>query len=122
MATIDVSFISLSLILPPLYEILVADGDVMALIKPQFEAGKEFVGKHGIVKDPKVHQAVIEKVIDLSLETGFSVENLSFSPITGGEGNIEFLIHLKKTSLPANVSSNVDVTEVVRQAHERLEK
>ena len=121
-ATIDVSFISLSLILPPLYEILVADGDVMALIKPQFEAGKEFVGKHGIVKDPKVHQAVIEKVIDLSLETGFSVENLSFSPITGGEGNIEFLIHLKKASLPASVSSNVDVTEVVRQAHERLEK
>ena len=121
-ATIDVSFISLSLILPPLYEILVADGDVMALIKPQFEAGKEFVGKHGIVKDPKVHQAVIEKVIDLSLETGFSVENLSFSPITGGEGNIEFLIHLKKASLPASVSTNVDVAEVVRQAHERLEK
>ena len=69
-----------------------------------------------------MHQAVIEKVIDLSLETGFSVENLSFSPITGGEGNIEFLIHLKKASLPASVSSNVDVAEVVRQAHERLEK
>lgn len=121
-ATIDVSFISLSLILPPLYEILVTDGDVMALIKPQFEAGKEFVGKHGIVKDPKVHQFVIEKGINFAIETGFSVENLSFSPITGGEGNIEFLLHLKKANLSASISTNVDVAEVVKQAHERLEK
>ncbi|WP_456274096.1 TlyA family RNA methyltransferase [Bacillus sp. AK031] len=93
-ATIDVSFISLSLILPVLKTLLVKDSDVIALIKPQFEAGKEQVGKKGIVKDPKVHEAVIQKIVDLAVREGYDVQDLSFSPITGGEGNIEFLIHL----------------------------
>lgn len=93
-ASIDVSFISLSLILPVLKTLLAPGSDVVALIKPQFEAGRGQVGKKGIVKDKKVHREVIEKIIQLALRENFSVENLSFSPITGGEGNIEFLIHL----------------------------
>jgi 23S rRNA (cytidine1920-2'-O)/16S rRNA (cytidine1409-2'-O)-methyltransferase len=93
-ATIDVSFISLSLILPVLKTLLVQDSDVIALIKPQFEAGKEQVGKKGIVRDPKVHLSVIEKIVQLAIREGYDVRDLSYSPITGGEGNIEFLIHL----------------------------
>ena len=93
-ASIDVSFISLKLILPVLKTLLVPGSDVVALIKPQFEAGREQVGKKGIVRDPKVHEEVIETMIDYSLQLGYDVKNLSFSPITGGEGNIEFLLHL----------------------------
>ena len=85
-ASIDVSFISLSLILPALHEILARDGQVVALIKPQFEAGREQIGKKGIVKDKKVHLAVLEKVAAFMLESGFSVRGLDFSPIQGGQG------------------------------------
>lgn len=94
-ASIDVSFISLKLILPVLKTLLVQESDIIALIKPQFEAGREEVGRKGIVRDPKVHEAVIEKVIELSLSLGYDVKNLSYSPITGGDGNIEFLLHLR---------------------------
>ena len=115
-ATIDVSFISLSLILPVLKTLLVPDSDVIALIKPQFEAGREQVGKKGIVKDPKVHEAVIEKIVHLAINEGYDVRDLSFSPITGGEGNIEFLIHLswngerntEKTILDFSIPSVVE--------------
>jgi len=93
-ASIDVSFISLKLILPVLKTLLVPNSDIIALVKPQFEAGREEVGKKGIVRDPKVHEAVLNKIIDLSLALGYDVKNLSFSPITGGDGNIEFLLHL----------------------------
>ncbi|EDL64565.1 TlyA family RNA methyltransferase [Bacillus sp. SG-1] len=93
-ATMDVSFISLSLILPVLKTLLVRDSDVIALIKPQFEAGKDQVGKKGIVRDPAIHHAVIEKIANLALKEGYDIRDISFSPITGGEGNIEFLIHL----------------------------
>jgi 23S rRNA (cytidine1920-2'-O)/16S rRNA (cytidine1409-2'-O)-methyltransferase len=93
-ASIDVSFISLKLILPVLKTLLVPNSDIIALVKPQFEAGREEVGRKGIVRDPKVHEAVINKMIDLSLSLGYDVKNLSFSPITGGDGNIEFLLHL----------------------------
>ncbi|QQZ10901.1 TlyA family RNA methyltransferase [Heyndrickxia vini] len=123
-ATIDVSFISLSLILPVLKTLLVPSSDVIALIKPQFEAGKEQVGKKGIVRDKKVHEAVIGKIVQLSLNEGYDVVNLSFSPITGGEGNIEFLIHLKWTglSMEMNGSNALDFTirEVVNEAHNEL--
>lgn len=95
-ASIDVSFISLRLILPPLYEILNEGGKVVALIKPQFEAGREAVGKNGIVRDPKVHKEVIESVLDFAYQLGFSVLGLTHSPIKGGEGNIEFLVYLEK--------------------------
>lgn len=118
-SSIDVSFISLSLILPPLKQILAPDGEVVALIKPQFEAGRENVGKHGIVKDAKVHEAVIKKVLQLALDSGFSAEHLDFSPITGGEGNIEFLVHLKSTAVPA-ISDNINVAETVATAHQTL--
>ncbi|OMP67717.1 TlyA family RNA methyltransferase [Domibacillus epiphyticus] len=94
-AVIDVSFISLSLILPVLKSLLVPGSDVVALVKPQFEAGREQVGKKGIVRDKAVHQAVIEKIINLSADLGYNVMNLSHSPITGGDGNIEFLLHIR---------------------------
>ena len=89
-ATIDVSFISLKLIFEPLKDILNDGDDIVALIKPQFEAGREDVGKKGIVKDAKIHQRVIENVISYANECQFSIQNLTYSPITGGEGNIEF--------------------------------
>ncbi|WP_040373417.1 TlyA family RNA methyltransferase, partial [Peribacillus psychrosaccharolyticus] len=95
--SIDVSFISLKLILPVLKTLLVPGGDVVALVKPQFEAGKDQVGKKGIVREPKIHQAVMKKIIDFSLQEGYDVLNASFSPITGGDGNIEFLLHLHWT-------------------------
>jgi len=116
-ATIDVSFISLKLILPPLHEILVAGGDVMALIKPQFEAGKESVGKNGIVRDPATHQRVVEEIISFAAETKFDVLDLSFSPITGGEGNIEFIVHLRKSDTMGK-TDGIDIPGVVAQAHE----
>ncbi|WP_018660614.1 TlyA family RNA methyltransferase [Heyndrickxia acidiproducens] len=124
-ASIDVSFISLSLILPVLRNLLVPDSDVVALIKPQFEAGREQVGKKGIVRDKKVHREVIDKIISLALRENFAVENLSFSPITGGEGNIEFLIHLKWPASEAERGQNhlqTSVKTIVEEAHAALKK
>lgn len=95
-AMTDVSFISLDLIMPPMYEILKDQCDAVCLIKPQFEAGPENVGKHGIVHDHAVHQAVIEHTMEKAMEIGFNVLDVDFSPIKGGKGNIEFLIHLQK--------------------------
>ncbi|MDG4655608.1 TlyA family RNA methyltransferase [Ectobacillus antri] len=94
-ASIDVSFISLRLILPVLKTMLMPGGDVVALIKPQFEAGKDQVGKKGIVRDAKVHVKVIENIVIFALDQGYDVHQLTYSPITGGDGNIEFLVHLK---------------------------
>lgn len=120
-ATIDVSFISLRLILPPLFAILKEGGSVIALIKPQFEAGKELVGKKGIVRDPEVHEMVIKEIIAFAQQTGFMVQGLDYSPITGGEGNIEFLLHLvKPTATDEEVI--VDPSQVVQAAHQSLEK
>ncbi|MFC6255385.1 TlyA family RNA methyltransferase [Secundilactobacillus hailunensis] len=119
-SSIDVSFISLSLILPPLKQILEPNGEVVALIKPQFEAGREHVGKHGIVKDPKIHEGVIQKVIQLAVDSGFSPLHLDFSPITGGEGNIEFLIHLKSVAGTPEVAPEIDVASTVEKAHRIL--
>jgi len=92
-ATIDVSFISLKLILPVLAGILEPDGITVALIKPQFEAGREQVGKSGVIKDPAVHASVLREVLTTANELGFELKGLTFSPITGGEGNIEFLAY-----------------------------
>ncbi|WP_025726755.1 TlyA family RNA methyltransferase [Heyndrickxia ginsengihumi] len=123
-ASIDVSFISLSLILPVLNKLLLPNSDVIALIKPQFEAGREQVGKKGIVRDKKVHKQVIEKIIQLAVEENYIVENLSYSPITGGEGNIEFLIHLKWTGSEQgeNKLNTATVEDVVNDAHSTLQK
>ncbi|MGG0186516.1 TlyA family RNA methyltransferase [Bacillus rhizoplanae] len=123
-ASIDVSFISLKLILPVLKTMLTSGGDVAALIKPQFEAGREQVGKKGIVRDRKVHEAVIEMIVDFALEEGYDVQNLTFSPITGGDGNIEFLIHLKwyGERTQGENHSPIRVEEVVTEAYEALKQ
>ncbi|PEJ37265.1 TlyA family RNA methyltransferase [Bacillus pseudomycoides] len=123
-ASIDVSFISLKLILPVLKTILTPNGDVAALIKPQFEAGREQVGKKGIVRDRKVHEAVVEMIVDFAIKEGYDVENLTFSPITGGDGNIEFLVHLKWRGEReiGEKHSLVSVEQVVTEAHEVLKQ
>jgi len=121
-ASIDVSFISLSLILPPLKDILMEDGEVVALIKPQFEAGRENVGKHGIVRDRGVHEQVIEKIVNLAISLGYSVLNLDYSPIKGGEGNIEFLIHLKSVATDPVVGTNVSIEKTLERAYQDLNK
>ncbi|WP_053364706.1 TlyA family RNA methyltransferase [Bacillus sp. FJAT-27251] len=118
-ASIDVSFISLKLILPVLKTLLVPGSDVVALIKPQFEAGREQVGKKGIVRDPKVHLSVIETMIEFSAGLGFDVKNLSYSPITGGDGNIEFLLHLQWNAPEDRgvIDRSVSPFQVVQSAH-----
>lgn len=121
-ASIDVSFISLKLILPVLKTLLVTGSDIVALVKPQFEAGREQVGKKGIVRDPKVHEAVVDKMIDFALNEGYDVKNLSFSPITGGDGNIEFLLHLQWNG--AKEKGELDLptppSQIVADAHQQL--
>lgn len=121
-ATIDVSFISLKLMLPPLYAILADKGDVMALIKPQFEAGREAVGKNGIVRDPSTHQAVLEEILTFAIKEKYDVKNLSYSPITGGEGNIEFIVHLQKSDQDGILADTIDISQVVAKAHRQLVK
>ena len=95
------------------------NGKVVALIKPQFEAGREQIGKNGIVKDKKVHQAVLEKVTDFMVEAGFSVKDLDFSPIQGGHGNVEFLAYLEKNPHPEKLV-NAMITTVVETAHKEF--
>ena len=120
-ATIDVSFISLKLILPVLKEIIASEGEVIALIKPQFEAGREQVGKKGIIRDKKIHLSVLKEVLEFIQEFGFDVIALDYSPITGGDGNIEFLAHLKpKTEGMGEFLSKVTAEEIVESSHSRL--
>ena len=115
-ACTDVSFISLNLILPPA-SMLLKDGSYMiCLIKPQFEAGREQVGKHGIVKDKNVHREVIEKVVSYAQNAGFKPLKLDYSPIKGTKGNIEFLILLKKNS-ETSISDEINIDAVVEAAH-----
>lgn len=118
-ASIDVSFISLDLIFPALQEILVAGAQAVALVKPQFEAGREQVGKKGIVRDSRVHEQVLDKVITSALTWGFSVKNLNFSPIQGGQGNIEYLLHLEKTQRPARLYQG-DLAQIVAISHKEF--
>jgi 23S rRNA (cytidine1920-2'-O)/16S rRNA (cytidine1409-2'-O)-methyltransferase len=114
-ASIDVSFISLKIILPPLLALLKRPADIAALIKPQFEAGREKVGKSGVVRDPKVHQEVLETVLSFAVEQGYEVAGLTFSPITGGEGNIEFLAHLQlEEEAAAGATGELDVDQFTR--------
>ena len=120
-ASVDVSFISLKHILPNLNTLLATDGQAVCLIKPQFEAGKEKVGKKGVVRDLNVHLEVVENVIKLALENGFSVMGLQFSPIKGPEGNIEYLIYLNKSQEPV-VSDDVNAKELVNMSHTELDK
>lgn len=119
-AMTDVSFISLKLILPPLTKILVPGHDAVCLIKPQFEAGPQNVGKHGVVRDPVIHNRVLNEIIQFCLAQHYDVLGLDFSPITGGAGNIEFLIHLRLTQTPGHLAAGVNVEQVVQMAHQTL--
>lgn len=122
-SSIDVSFISLTKVLLPVRELLTEEGEIVCLIKPQFEAGREKVGKKGVVRDPAVHQEVIEKVRDYAMSISMEPCHLSFSPIKGPEGNIEYLLHLKKHPQGSEVpdSLQVSVEDVVAQAHGQLD-
>ncbi|MYL33530.1 TlyA family rRNA (cytidine-2'-O)-methyltransferase [Pontibacillus yanchengensis] len=118
LASIDVSFISLKLILPVLATLLEKDGDVVTLIKPQFEAGREQVGKKGIIRDAKVHKQVLQDILQFAVSKGYVVENITYSPITGGDGNIEFLAHLRMSTTGEGMfQPNVEVERVVQEAH-----
>ena len=117
--SVDVSFISLTLVLPVAYRFLKEGKTMVCLVKPQFEAGKENVGKKGVVRDPKIHEMVIEKVANFAQEQGFAVLGLDFSPIKGPEGNIEYLLHLGKTEA-GEALSHETVEAVVSKAHETL--
>lgn len=121
-ASIDVSFISLTKVLQPVKELLTEDGQIVCLIKPQFEAGREKVGKKGVVRDKTVHKEVIEMVIAFAKSIHFEILNLDFSPIKGPEGNIEYLLYLqKKEDVFTDESDNLALIEkVVNQAHETL--
>jgi len=118
-SSVDVSFISLKHILPNLNRLLAENGSAVCLIKPQFEAGREKVGKKGVVREKSVHLEVVNRILKLALENGFSVCGLQFSPIKGPEGNIEYLVYLKKSSNP-QIEAAVNAEELVNQSHEEL--
>ena len=119
---IDVSFISLSLVLPVVKEILAPTGKVICLIKPQFEAGKERIGKNGVIREKKIHQDVLKEVLSKIVEIGFSLQGLSFSPIRGPEGNIEFLAYLDLSGTSLISISDDSIRELVEMAHGNFEK
>ena len=120
-SSIDVSFISLTKVLGPVKELLADDGQIVCLIKPQFEAGREKVGKHGVVRDSAVHLEVIEKVIDFAISIGFEVLNLEFSPVKGPAGNIEYLLHLQKHTEGSYTDVPFEAAQVVEKAHAALD-
>lgn len=120
-ASIDVAFISLEKVLPVAYTLLKADGEVLALIKPQFEAGRENVGKKGVVRDPRIHEEVIDRVTIFARSLGFVPAALTYSPVKGPEGNIEYLIDLSKVPETEDVVTEDKIREVVREAHADLD-
>ena len=118
-SSIDVSFISLTKVLPVVKNILSDDGEVVCLIKPQFEAGREKVGKNGVVREKSVHKEVVESIIGYALSNGFEVLNLDYSPIKGPKGNIEYLMHIKKSENENEFDFGI-VGDIVNRAHEEL--
>lgn len=117
--SVDVSFISLSHILPVMRNILKDSGRAVCLIKPQFEAGKENVGKKGVVREQSVHIAVVEKIVNLVIESGFSLLGLDFSPVKGPEGNIEYLCYIEKTEEP-QILTETTANQVVENSYNAL--
>lgn len=117
--TMDVSFISIRLIFPVLRDMLRSDGEIISLVKPQFEAGRDKVGKHGVVKDPAVHREVLQRCIESAADAGLTCVEVTYSPIKGPKGNIEYFIHLKKAAGLPQVSP-VQIDETVRKAHSVL--
>ena len=120
--SVDVSFISLSLILPAVRPLLAENARAVCLIKPQFEAGREKVGKKGVVRDPAVHQEVIEKVLGFALENGYSVLGLTFSPVKGPEGNLEYLAYLQRSDAPTQAETVPQARQVVEASHAQLDR
>ena len=120
-ASIDVSFISLKIILPVLHNLLKENGKAVCLIKPQFEAGKENVGKKGVVRDKNVHLVVVKTITDFMLENGYSVIGLDYSPIKGPEGNIEYLALIEKNDLKV-FSAKFTPEDVVAESHKELDR
>ena len=120
-ASVDVSFISLTKVLIPARELLRDGGEMVCLIKPQFEAGREKVGKKGVVRDKAVHEEVVERIIEFASQNGFFVKNLEYSPIKGPEGNIEYLVYIRKDET-GGVDAAVDIEAVVDAAHGELDK
>lgn len=118
-ASVDVSFISLKHIIPPMRELLKNGGRAVCLIKPQFEAGKERVGKKGVVRETDTHIEVVTSIYDFVLEQGFRVLNLDYSPIKGPQGNIEYLIYIEKCDEPGSMLSKTP-EEIVMKSHETL--
>lgn len=116
--SVDVSFISLCLVLPPARVLMAENAQAVCLIKPQFEAGRGKVGKKGVVRDKGVHIEVIDKIVHFVLENGFSILGLTYSPIKGPEGNIEYLIFLQKSDEPASVE--LDIKGIVEESHKQL--
>ena len=121
-ASIDVAFISLTKVLPVAHSLLKEDAELVALIKPQFEAGREFVGKKGVVRDPAIHANVIRQITDFATVTGFVPVALTFSPVKGPEGNIEYLIRLSKEAGQACTVNETRILAVVAEAHGTLDK
>lgn len=120
-ASVDVSFISLKIILPVLRERLKDGGHAVCLIKPQFEAGREKVGKKGVVRELSTHTEVVKKITTFAFEHGFSVLGIDFSPIKGPEGNIEYLLYVEKSDDPKKIY-DIDVNELTKRSHEMLNK
>ena len=120
-ASVDVSYISLTKVLIPARELLRDGGEMVCLIKPQFEAGREKVGKKGVVRDKAVHEEVVERIIEFASQNGFFVKNLEYSPIKGPEGNIEYLVYIRKDET-GGVDAAVDIEAVVDAAHGELDK
>lgn len=122
-ASIDVSFISLRKVLPVVKELLCADGEVLCLIKPQFEAGREKVGKHGVVRDIAVHTQVVRDILEFSLQSGFGIKGVTYSPIKGPEGNIEYLAYLASSGgLCGEAGPDMLAARVVEASHAELDR
>lgn len=120
-ASVDVSFISLTKVLIPARKLLRDGGEMVCLIKPQFEAGREKVGKKGVVRDKAVHEEVVVRIIEFASQNGFFVKNLEYSPIKGPEGNIEYLVYIRKDET-GGVDETVDIKAIVDAAHGELDK
>ena len=120
-ASVDVSFISLAKVLGPARELLNDNGEMVCLIKPQFEAGREKVGKKGVVRDKAVHEEVVQMICDFAVENGYSVLGLTFSPVKGPEGNIEYLVFLQKSDAPVSTAESTP-HEIVEASHAALDK
>jgi 23S rRNA (cytidine1920-2'-O)/16S rRNA (cytidine1409-2'-O)-methyltransferase len=120
LAVIDVSFISLSKVLPAIKECLSSSGQIIALVKPQFEAGPENVGKNGVVKSPEIHALVLERIVAAAETLGIYSENLTFSPLKGPQGNIEFLLLLKLSG--SSLIDQTRIAEIVAEANTTLKR